>query len=126
MQYVLSWIPVIALVIASVLVADAARFRARSRFCGHWAASGAFALLVTAYIALSMDLLAFRSLAQALAVGLGWALATVLVDLGVAGTVMRGDWAGVLTAYDPRAGHFWSAALLWIAIAPAALYLLLG
>lgn len=125
MQYVLAWIPVIGLVVAAVLVADAARFRVRSRYCGHWATSALFALLVTVYVALSMDLFAFATLREALVVGASWAAATVAVDLVVAGVVMRGDWAAVLAAYDPRAGHFWGVAMLWIGVAPALLYLLL-
>ena len=125
MQYALAWIPVLGVTVASALVADAARFRVRARLRGHWAASGLFVLLVTAYVAASMDRLTFASPGHALLVGTAWALATFLVDVLVGVVVMRGDWARVLAPYDPRAGHFWAAALLWVALVPVLAHLLL-
>ena len=125
MRYLLLWIPVLALVIAAILVSDAARFRSRGRICGQGRASLVFVMLVTGYVALSIEMLAFDSLRQALLIGIAWALITVATDLLVARLTMAGRWREILSPYDPREGHYWGAALLWIAIVPPLLHLLL-
>lgn len=122
MRYLLFWVPVMVLVVAAVLVSDTARFRTRGRVCGHWTVSLGFVVLVTVYIAVSVELLGFDSPAHAVRTGLAWAGLTLVADLAVAGYVMGGRWAAVLGPYDPRAGHYWAAAIVWVALAPPLLY----
>ena len=127
MRFVLLWIPVIALVAAAIVVGDAARSRRRClRLAGRPAVSLLFAAVVTVYVAVGLERLAFVSVAQAAWVGVGWALAIVAADLVTAGAVQQWQWRSVLAPYDLRSGRYWGLAVLWVAVVPALLQGTLG
>jgi len=53
-----------------------------------------------------------------LAIGAGWALATVVFEFGFGHFVARESWSKLARAYDLRTGQLWSAVPLAILVAP--------
>jgi hypothetical protein len=75
-------------------------------------------VVLGAYIAWVVRRWPFASLAQALAAGGLWAVATVLFEFLLGRLVMGLTWARLLYDYDVGQGRVWSLFLLWLLVAP--------
>lgn len=60
----------------------------------------------------------FRNKAQALAVGVVWAVLTVIFESAMIVIFMKGDLNTVLSAYDLTEGQLWPFVLLFVTVFP--------
>jgi hypothetical protein len=73
----------------------------------------------------SFHLLIWRKLevkrfSQALLIGMGWLVATMLFETFIINRNL--NWSQILHTYDVSAGQYWGLVLLWIGLMPLAAY----
>ena len=69
-----------------------------------------------------LGLLRPHSVGQAVAIGLMWMVLTVLFEFGLGRYVLGDSWGNLLHAYNPLEGRVWGLFILWVGLAPYAIY----
>lgn len=83
-------------------------------------------VLLALYVAALQRRWPLPTLRTALQVGAAWAVLTVAFELGFGHWVAGVSWAELARNYDVLAGRTWVFVVVWIAVAPAAVWALRG
>lgn len=93
-----------------------------SELRAHQLSSVTLVLLFALYVWGVRRFLRLASRRHALEVGILWLALTVLFEFGFGHWVVGHPWERLLADYDLAAGRLWALVLLWVGLAPLAVY----
>jgi hypothetical protein len=119
---VLAWLLMVVIAVANGVLREAVLSPRLSELRAHQLSSLTLVLLFALYVWGARRFLRLRSRGQALGVGALWLVLTVLFELGFGHWVAGHPWQRLLADYDLAAGRLWTLVLLWVGLAPLAVY----
>jgi hypothetical protein len=118
----LAWLPMVVIAIANGIARELVMSPHLSELRAHQLSSLVLVLIFGMYGWAIRHCLRPASRGQALGVGVMWAALTVTFELGFGHWVARAPWDRLLADYDLAAGRLWPLVLLWVGLAPLAVY----
>ena len=119
---VLAWLPMVVIAVANGVLREAVLTPRLSELRAHQLSSLTLVLLFALYVWGVRPFLRLRSREQALGVGALWLFLTVLFEFGFGHWIAGHPWEKLLADYDLVAGRLWALVLLWVGLAPLAVY----
>lgn len=122
MRYILAWIPLVFLMIGNGILRVSVYGPRLSELHAHQVSTMIGALVYGLYTRLVFDRLRISTGQQAWSVGLLWLLLTVVFEFGFGHYLAGHSWSRLLHDYNLLAGRVWALFLIWIAVAPWAIF----
>lgn len=120
--WVLLWIPLVFVAILNGTLRVEVYGRWVPELAAHQISTVTGILLVGLYTWLAMKRWPVDSTRTALLIGLLWFLMTIAFEFGFGHFVMGNSWERLFHDYNLLAGRVWSLFLLWVLVAPLAVF----
>ena len=121
-RFFLAWLLAIPIAIVNGAIREFGYRRFLAELPAHQLSAVSFILFFGLYVWLISQWLKMGSAREALRIGILWLILTIMFEFVFGHFVMGHAWKILLHDYDIVAGRVWILVLIWIAVAPLAVF----